>query len=66
METQNDVNQKIIDIVDKIRQYHPELLKYLDEMSITLPTESNPKMNIDELNAYLDSLLHIKIEAEVK
>jgi hypothetical protein len=66
MDTPNELNRKILDMVDKIRDHHPELIKYLDEMSITLPTENNPKMNAEQLNAYLDSLLHIEMEAEIK
>jgi hypothetical protein len=66
MDTPNELNRKILAMVDKIRDHHPELIKYLDEMSITLPTENNPKMNAEQLNAYLDSLLHIEMEAEIK
>jgi hypothetical protein len=66
MDNLNELNRKILDTVDKIRKDHPELIKYLDEMPITLPTENNPKMNVEQLKAYLDSLLHLQTEADLK
>jgi hypothetical protein len=63
METPNEVNRKIIDIVEKMRQHHPELIKYLDELSVTLPNESDPTMNVEALNAYFDLLFHLNMEA---
>ena len=39
METEKELNSKILDITMKIRENYPELSKYLDEMPETIPNE---------------------------
>jgi predicted Rossmann fold nucleotide-binding protein DprA/Smf involved in DNA uptake len=53
---EKDLNSKIMEITMIIKDKFPELLKYLDEMPMTLPTEKNPEITIKNLNAYYDSL----------
>ena len=51
-----NVNGKIMSITAAIRSQHSELSKYLDEMPITLPTKDDPKVTVENLNKYYDSL----------
>ena len=53
---EQDLNSKIMEITMIIKDKYPELLKYLDEMPITVPTKKNPEITIKNLNAYYDSL----------
>ncbi|NEW84496.1 MAG: hypothetical protein GZ094_19315 [Mariniphaga sp.] len=59
MQTEKELNAKIMAITTQIKEKHPELSKQLDEMPITIPDESNPEINIKILKEYLDSLNNI-------
>ncbi len=59
MQTETELNAKILAITTQIREKHPELSKQLDEMQITIPNESNQDINIKILTEYLDSLNNI-------
>lgn len=59
METEKEIETKIISITNKIRQKYPELINYLNEMPITIPDKNNPKINTNVLQAYYDSLCTI-------
>ena len=50
------LNEKILKITNKIRIEHPELLKYLNEMTVTIPDVNNPEMNNKVLQDYYNSL----------
>lgn len=63
METENNLNEKIMIVINRIKNKHPELLKYLDEMPMTIPKENNPEINITILKEYYESLE--KIEKEI-
>ena len=63
METENNLNEKIMVVINRIKNKHPELLKYLDEMPMTIPKENNPEINITILKEYYESLE--KIEKEI-
>ncbi len=56
MESQANLNQKIIAITLRIQREFPELSKYLNEMPVTIPTENNPEINAETLNNYYESL----------
>lgn len=56
MQSIEDLNTKILEKTMLIQQKYPELSKYLAEMEATLPIESNPIMNSDHLQKYLNSL----------
>ena len=64
METQKELNDQIIAVTQEIREKNPELLKFMDEMPITIPNENNPEINNKTLKDYLESLQ--KILAEYK
>jgi hypothetical protein len=56
METEKELNAKIMAITLEIQEKHPELSKYLEEMQVTIPDESNPEINIKILKEYYESL----------
>jgi len=56
METEKELNSKILKITMKIQDQYPELSKYIEEMPITIPIEKNPEVTLKNLKAYYDSL----------
>jgi hypothetical protein len=56
LDIEKDLNAKILEITMVIRDKYPELLKYLDEMPMTVPTEKDPEITLKNLNIYYDSL----------
>ncbi|WP_264521857.1 hypothetical protein [Flavobacterium sp. N1994] len=50
------LNEDILKITMKIRNEHPELLKYLNELTVTLPDVNNPEMTNKVLQEYFNSL----------
>ena len=56
MKTELELNEMILEISNKIRKKRPELLRYLDEMPLTVPYSENPEMVVLNLTTYLDSL----------
>lgn len=53
---EKDLNSKIMEITMVIKEQHPELLEYLNEMPETIPTEKNPEITLKNLSAYYNSL----------
>lgn len=53
---EKDLNSKILKITMIIKEQYPELLKYLDEMPVTVPSEKNPEITLKLLTAYYESL----------
>ena len=51
-----ELNSKIMQITSTIQEEYPELLKYLDEMPVTIPNEKDPEINNKNLKAYYNSL----------
>ena len=56
MKTEKEFNDAILEITLKIRNEHPELIKYLDELPLTIPDVSSPEINRKVLSDYLQSL----------
>ncbi len=56
METESDLNAQILKITMIIKDKYPELSKYLEEMSVTIPDEKNPEITLANLKSYYDSL----------
>lgn len=52
----NALNKMIIEITEKINNYHPELIDFLNEMPITMPDEKDPCVTIESLKKYYTSL----------
>jgi hypothetical protein len=59
MKTKDELNANILKITMTIREEFPELLKYLNEMAITIPDEKNPEINFRLLQDYYDSLVNL-------
>lgn len=59
MKTVAELNENILKITATIRDEFPELIKYLNEMPVTIPNQNTPEINIDSLKQYYDSLLDI-------
>lgn len=59
METEKEINAKILAITMQIQAKHPELSELLEEMPVTIPNENNPEINRKVLTDYYDSLKNI-------
>jgi hypothetical protein len=56
MKSEKKLNAKILELTMKIRFKNPELLKYLQEMPISIPNVTNPEINNKVLQEYYNSL----------
>jgi hypothetical protein len=56
MKTETELNKKILVISMAIRSEYPELMKFLNEMPVTIPDQKNPEINTKILEDYLNSL----------
>lgn len=65
MKNELELNEMILGITNKIRARNPELLKYLDEMPITVPYQENPEITVKTLTSYYESLVAICDEYEL-
>lgn len=59
MESEKELNVKILDIIMIIQEKYPELSKYLGEMPVTIPDKKSPEMDSKNLREYYDSLTSI-------
>lgn len=57
METEEELNEKIMKLTMVIQENYPELAKYMNEMPVTVPTENNPEINRQALSKYYESLV---------
>jgi hypothetical protein len=56
METENELNAKILKITMTIKDKYPELSKYIEEMPVTIGNEKDPEINRQALKKYYESL----------
>ncbi len=56
MESETQLNTKIMNITMLIQEKYPELVPYLSEMPVTIPIEKNPEINVENLHKYYNSL----------
>ncbi len=56
MEALTDLNQKIMRVTMAIKEYCPELSKYLEEMPTTNRTKMKTEITFKDLSMYYDSL----------
>ncbi len=56
MDTEKELNSKILEITMKIRDNYPELSRYLEEMPDTIPSKNNPEVDLKNLQEYYNSL----------
>jgi len=59
METEKELNAKILEKTSEILESHPELMEFLNEMPVTIPNEDKPEINIKILKDYYNSLDNI-------
>jgi two-component system OmpR family response regulator len=53
---EKEFNSRILKITMNIMEKHPELYKYIEEMSETIPDSFDPEVNLKNLKTYYDSL----------
>lgn len=56
METEKELNKKILETTLLIQEKYPELSKYLVEMTDAMPDEKRPNVNNEKLVEYYESL----------
>jgi len=54
--TENELSADILKITMTIKREFPELVKYLNEMPVTIPNSPHPEINMKSLNDYYNSL----------
>jgi hypothetical protein len=53
---EKDLNSKILKITMRINDHYPELSKYLEEIPVTVPSENDPEITLNQLKTYYESL----------
>ncbi len=56
MKTKSELNKELIETADNIQENYPELSKFADEMTVTIPDKEIPEINVNTLKDYNDSL----------
>lgn len=56
---EKDLNSKILKITMMIKDHHPELSEYLEEMPVTVPSENDPEISLNHLKSYYESLISL-------
>ena len=56
MKTEKDWNKEIMSITLLIQKNYPELVSFLNEMTVTIPDENKPQINTQVLKEYYNSL----------
>jgi hypothetical protein len=56
MKTEAELNENILKITMTIRNEFPELIKYLNEMKVTIPDVKTPEISNKILQDYYESL----------
>ena len=59
METEKELNEKILNVTMTIQKNYPELSGYLGEMPVTIPNDKSPEINRSALRAYYNSLVSL-------
>jgi len=53
---ERELNLKIMQVTTEIKSHYPELIKFLEEMPVTVPDETNMEITLTNLKSYYDSL----------
>lgn len=59
LESEQDLNSRIMQITSLIQEKYPELLPYINEIPISVPSDPSPEVNQTILKDYYDSLYQI-------
>ncbi|OGS70628.1 MAG: hypothetical protein A3F91_08990 [Flavobacteria bacterium RIFCSPLOWO2_12_FULL_35_11] len=63
---ENYLNSRILKITTIIKNQYPELLEFLNEMPVTIPSEKSPEITLNNLKTYGESLNSILIKYELE
>lgn len=63
---ENYLNSRILKITTIIKNQYPELLEFLNEMPVTIPSEINPEITLNNLKTYGESLNSILIKYKLE
>lgn len=63
---ENYLNSRILKITMIIKNQYPELLEFLNEMPVTIPSEKSPEITLNNLKTYGESLNSILIKYELE
>lgn len=63
---ENYLNSRIFKITTIIKNQYPELLEFLNEMPVTIPSEMSPEITLNNLKTYGESLNSILIKYELE
>lgn len=63
---ENYLNSRILKITTIIRNQYPELLEFLDEIPMTIPSETSPEIALNNLKTYGESLNSILIKHKLE
>jgi hypothetical protein len=56
VKTEIELTEDILKITKAIKEFYPELIKYISEMLTTINYEANKKINLKYLQEYYNSL----------
>jgi hypothetical protein len=56
MKSEKEITKEILETTSTIQEIFPELVRFQDEMTSTIPCEKNPVINAAVLKEYEDSL----------
>lgn len=63
---ENYLNSKILKTTTIIKNQYPELSEYLNEMPVTIPSETSPEIALNNLKTYGESLNSILINYKLE
>lgn len=66
MKAESELVQKIMSITTLIKERHPELISFLEELPVTIPDVNDPQLNLKSLKEYYGSLCVILKKYEIE
>ena len=65
MKSEKELNADILKVTLRIQEKYPELLPFIEEMTVTIPDKQNPEINVTHLQNYYNSLLSMVEKYEI-
>lgn len=56
----HDLNEKIMSLIEILKEDHPELINFLDEIPMTIPDDTDPHITVNILKEYYQTLLDLE------
>lgn len=56
----HDWNEKIMSLIDLLKEDHPELINFLDEIPMTIPDDIDPHITVNILKEYYQTLQNLE------